>query len=143
MKNSSKVGIMVLSLIAMIFLIPWPVMAATSSTGINLASILSQKVLTTLLSVLTLILVDTLLGILASIKVGKFNLRKLPQFLSRNVLPYVGGLLVLGLTAGLSTELAACFYTAAGATGAKFILEVKDKVVVIFGSIEYPNNLGE
>jgi len=69
-----------------------PAIATTKPDCINIGSLLPQKVVTTLLSVLTLILVDTVLGILASLKMGQFDLRKLPQFLSRNVLPFIGAL---------------------------------------------------
>lgn len=89
--------------------------------------------MTTLLGVLTLILVDTLLGIMLSLKQGRFNLRKLPQFLSTNVLPYIGGLLVLGLAAGSNAQLAAVFYAAAATAGTKYFIEIKDKVILLFG----------
>ena len=90
------------------------------------------------------ILLDTLLGIILSLKAGTFNLRKLPQFLATNLLPYVGGLLVLALTAYIAgdytAQIAALFYAAAAATAAKFLAEIKDKVLQIFGKINIPDN---
>ena len=67
---------------------------------VMLNSFLDAKVLTTLGSTLGLVLLDLLLGIILSIKQGNFDVRKLPQFLTSGVLPYVGSLLVFVLFAG-------------------------------------------
>jgi hypothetical protein len=91
-------------------------------------------------AILVIILLDTLLGIILSIRAGTFNVRKLPQFLATNLLPFGGALLLLGLAACIageySTQLLALFYAAAAATAAKFIAEIKDKTVQIFGEID-------
>lgn len=88
-------------------------------------------------AILAIILLDTLLGVLLSIRAGTLDVRKLPQFMVTNLLPYAGGLLILALGACIageySTQLLAIFYAAAAATGVKFIAETKDKVVQIFG----------
>lgn len=90
-------------------------------------------------AILVIIMLDTLLGVILSIRAGTVNVRKLPQFLITNLLPYGGALLLLGLAACVagdySTQLLAIFYAAAAATGAKFIAETKDKVVQIFGGV--------
>lgn len=91
-----------------------------------------------LLTVLAIIVLDTLLGILVSLKQGQFNWRELPRFLQTAILPYIGGLLLLGLVSMLSNEVAAIFYAAVVATAAKFLAEVKDKVVVLFGREALP-----
>lgn len=91
-----------------------------------------------LLTVLAIIALDTVLGILASLKQGEFNFRELPRFLQTSILPYIGGLLILGLVSMLSLEIAAIFYAAVAATSAKFLAEVKDKVVVLFGREALP-----
>lgn len=97
-----------------------------------------------LLSVLALILLDTLLGIILSIKAGTFNVRKLPQFLVTNLLPIVGSLLVLvgtSYVAGQYTaEVTALFYAAAAAAALKFIAEIKDKVMQVFGMMDIPDS---
>jgi hypothetical protein len=38
----------------------------------------------------------------------------------------------------LSPEIAAIFYAAVAATGAKFLAEIKDKVVILFGREALP-----
>lgn len=58
---------------------------------------MDPKVLTTLGTALGLVLLDLLLGIILSIKQGNFDVRKLPQFLTSGVLPYVGSLMMLAL----------------------------------------------
>lgn len=101
---------------------------------------MSTGIFTSLGAILAIITLHTLLGIILSIKAVKFDVRKLPQFLATNVLPYMGGLLVLALAvlfAGeYSVQIAAIFYAAAAATATKFIAEIKDKVVQIFGEIK-------
>lgn len=98
------------------------------------------SVLAALGAILVIILLDTLLGVILSIRAGTFDVRKLPQFMVTNLLPYAGGLLILALAGWVagdySTQLLAIFYAAAAATGAKFLAEAKDKVIQIFGDIQ-------
>lgn len=95
---------------------------------------------TALGAILVIILLDTLLGVILSIKAKAFDVRKLPQFLATNLLPYGGGLLCLALAGCIagdySIQILAIFYAAAAAAAAKFLAEIKDKVVQIFGEIE-------
>lgn len=95
--------------------------------------------LVTLATVMVLILADTFLGIILSIKARAFNVRKLPNFIAVNLFPYIGGLAVLGLAAyfggAYSIQIAAIFYAAAAATAGKFIAEIKDKAKQIFGKL--------
>jgi hypothetical protein len=106
---------------------------------------MTTGILTTLGVVLVLILLDSLLGIILSIKARIFNVRKLPQFLATNLLPYVGGLLVLALATYVagdySAQVAAIFFAAAAATAAKFLTEIKDKVAQIFGKLYIPDSV--
>lgn len=74
-----------------------------------------------------LILVDVALGVLGGFVKGEFDVRKLPSFLKQNVLPYVGGLLIVALVAK-NPEMKAVFVASAAAVGAKFLADVKDKV---------------
>lgn len=90
---------------------------------------IDAKVLTTLGTALGLILIDVLLGIFLSIRQGSFDFQKLPQFLSRSVLSYVGPLLMLALFTGSIPAIAAVFYTSAATVVAKFLADIKDKLV--------------
>lgn len=91
-----------------------------------------------LLTVLAIVMLDTVLGILVSLKQGQFDWRELPRFLQTALLPYIGGLLILALVSMVSPEILVIFYSAVAATTAKFLVEIKDKVVVIFGREALP-----
>jgi len=91
-------------------------------------SFIDPKVLTTLGTALSLILLDLVLGIILSLKQGNFDVRKLPQFLIRGVLPYVGSLLMLAVFAESIPAIAAIFYTSAATVVAKFMVDIKDKL---------------
>lgn len=132
MTRRFRMGMTLMFTMVMVFSMVLPVLAADNA-GVILGSILPQAVVSALEAVLGLILVDTVLGILLSIKQGQFDFRKLPQFLAKNVLPYVGGLLILGLAASFSVEISALYYASATAASAKFLIDVKDKIVQIFG----------
>lgn len=97
-----------------------------------------SDVIATLLAVLGIILVDTLLGVMLAISKEQFDIRKFPQFLKTSVLPFVGGLIILALAAG-NTELKAIFFASAAATVAKFLADLKDKIVAMFGPGALPS----
>lgn len=128
-----KIGLLLMLTMVLVLVTALPALATTSAFTIS--SVFPEAVLSTLGAVLVLILVDTVLGILVSIKKGKFAFRKLSQFLATNVLSYVGGLLILALGASISSQLAAIFYAAAAATSVKFLADIKDKVKEVFGSV--------
>lgn len=91
-----------------------------------------------LLVIILLIIVDALLGAIAAFKAGDFDFKKLPQFLAVNVLPYVGGILIIGLAAALVPEpfneiFAVVFYGSAIAVSLKYVLEIYSKISGIFG----------
>ena len=89
-----------------------------------------------LASAVGLIVLDFLLGALRAYTQGTFDIRVLPEFLRTNVLPFVGGLVLL---AGFSMVLPAVkvvYIAAVVATDAKFLAEIRDKVQDIFGPIE-------
>lgn len=92
-------------------------------------SFIDTSVLTTLGTALGLILLDLLLGIFLSMKQGNFDVRRLPQFLISSVLPYVGSLLMLALFVESIPAIAAVFYTSAASVVAKFLVDIKDKLV--------------
>lgn len=132
MRRRFRIGSILMFTMVMVFAKVLPVLAAETA-GLSLERLLPQGVLSALGAVLGLILVDTILGILLSLKAGFFGFRKLPQFLETNVLPYIGGLIVLSLAASISVEMSALFYAAAATTSAKFLAEIKDKIVEVFG----------
>ncbi len=129
MIRSKVSGILTFMLTAVLLTFPAiPVLAASDGGGTPMANRWIA-----LLTVLAIITLDTVLGILASLKQGEFDWRELPRFLQTAILPFVGGLLLLGLVSMLSPEIAALYYAAVAATSAKFMAEIKDKVVVLFG----------
>ena len=87
------------------------------------------------LVVIATILVDTVLGILRTFKADQpnFDLRILPKFLAENVLPYVGGLLVLAVAASFVSEaFGVIFYGSAATVFVKYLAEIRDKILVLF-----------
>lgn len=136
MKVTRSVIILAMTLVcSVVIALPAYAAGATVATQlqVNIGAILPRPVLSVLVTVLAIIMIDTVLGILVSIKNGEFDIRKVPRFLATNVLPYIGGLLILALGSTASIELATIYYGAAAATSVKFIAEIKDKVKEIFG----------
>ena len=97
-----------------------------------LGSFMAPKVIIALGGVLALILVNLVLGVLFSIKTSTFDVRKLPQFLETNLLPYIGGLLVLALFSNMDPTLSVLFFTISAAVYAKFLANIKDQLVQLF-----------
>lgn len=91
----------------------------------------------TLLTVLMLIMLDTLLGIMLAFSQGEFNPRKLPVFLKNNLLPYVGALALLAFGAMSLDVLKVLFFTSAAAAIAKFLADLKDKLTNIFDGVDF------
>ena len=100
-----------------------------------LGSFMAPKVIIALGGVLALILVNLVLGVLFSIKTSTFDVRKLPQFLETNLLPYIGGLLVLALFSNMDPTLSVLFFTISAAVYAKFLANIKDQLVQLFGGV--------
>ena len=100
-----------------------------------LGSFMAPKVIIALGGVLALILVNLVLGVLFSIKTNTFDVRKLPQFLETNFVPYIGGLLVLALFSNMDPTLSVLFFTISAAVYAKFLANIKDQLVQLFGGV--------
>ena len=86
--------------------------------------------------VVTAILLDTVIGILLTFKKDeeKFDVRKLPQFVSTNIFPYVGGLAVLAIVAEyIGQPYDTMFFPIAVAVLVKYVAEIKDKLKKLFG----------
>lgn len=96
--------------------------------------IFSTMIYQSLVIVLSSIVVDTVLGILVAIKKKEFNVSLLPNFLTSNILPYIGGLIILAFISSYLTELEYLYYAAAAAVTLKFSKEaLLDKVKELFG----------
>ena len=89
-----------------------------------------------LMIVVVAILLDAVIGILKTFKPEEedFDIRKLPQFIGRNIFPYVGGLAAVALVVDRVGEpFDMLFYPFAAAVLAKYLAEVKDKLTRLFG----------
>lgn len=111
-----------------------------------LSSMMNPKVLATLGTVLSLILVDFVFGVLVSLRNGNFSLSKLPQFMETSLIPYIGGLLALALYSNVNAELGALFLTIAATITVKFLADITTKVTQLFAGIQIqiqsPINVG-
>lgn len=92
---------------------------------------LSSSLVDPLLSVLILIGVDVLAGILVSISKATFNLSKIGSFIVSSILPYVGGLVLLGVLAMNNPAFAAAFTVSCAAADAKFLGDVYGKLAAL------------
>lgn len=93
----------------------------------------SPEILIAFETSLALIFLDFLLGIIQAISAGSFDPRKLPQFLQKNVLPYAGSVILLGAFSIFLPEIKVIFFSASAAVGAKFLFDIKDKVIALTG----------
>lgn len=94
---------------------------------------INMAIITAFLVALATISLDTILGILVSFKAGTFDVGKLPQFIRTNILPYIGGLIILALLANYVNELEYYFYTGVGLVAIKFSKEaILDKLRSLF-----------
>lgn len=99
-------------------------------------SFMASKVLFTLETVLGLILADFIFGVLVSLRNGNFSASKLPQFVEKSLIPYIGGLLVLSLFSKANAELGALFFTIAATITMKFLADITTKVTQLFSGIQ-------
>lgn len=90
-------------------------------------------ILNSLILSIVLILCDTLMGILVSLKNKSFNFSELPKFLSTAILPYIGSLLILAIFSNYISDMMPVFLTCVGLVGLKFSKEmIIDKVKELF-----------
>ena len=86
-----------------------------------------------LLIIIIVIAVDTILGILQSLKDDAFDWGKLAKFFKTGVLPYVGGILVLALAAYLADlYFMPIFYIVGTVIVAKYGGEIIQKIQMLF-----------
>jgi len=95
---------------------------------------IDSTILNSLLVVLSSIILDMLMGVCIGIKNGNFSLSTLPKFLASNVVPYIGGLIILAVFANYISEIEYLFYTGVGLVTVKFSKEaLVDKLTKLFG----------
>lgn len=87
-------------------------------------------------TVLVLIGLDTLMGVLLAFTRNEFDPRKLPQFLRTNILPYAGALMLLAIGAMSLDVIKALYFASVSAATIKYLAELKDKLVSIFGPLQ-------
>lgn len=94
---------------------------------------IDSTILNSLLVALASILLDMLMGVCIAIKIGTFSLSTLPKFLASNVVPYVGGLIILAVFANYLSDLNYLFYAGVGLVTVKFSKEALiDKLKTLF-----------
>jgi hypothetical protein len=109
--------------------------------------LVSNGVFYAFIAVTAAIVIDTVLGAIkaAMAEFDSFNFRQLPKYLGTGILPYVGGLGILALAAEFAGEpFTALFYASTAAVLAKYVAEIKDKLIAIFGvEITHSDGIGE
>jgi len=96
----------------------------------------SPAMVKALILVAALIATNLLLGIITAIREERFDWLVLPDFLRSAIIPVLGGLVVLAAGAVVVPEIEALYYAAAAAAGAKYLKDIRDKVVGLFGPVE-------
>lgn len=79
------------------------------------------------------IVADTLITWCLTFVQGTFDIRKVPQFLKTNVLPYFGALVILAVVTIYAPDYTPIFYFVTGLVTIKFGVEaIKDKLTKFF-----------
>lgn len=102
----------------------------------SLDFLLNATVWYALFVVVVAILLDAVLGIIKTFKPDEenFDFKKLPQFVSNSIFPYVGGLVALAVVAEfVGQPYDAIFYPVAVAVGLKYVNEIYEKAKTLFG----------
>ena len=99
---------------------------------------INMEVIYALIAILSLITLDTILGVAIAIKDGIFVLSKLPDTLKNNVLPYVLPLIGIALPvifsgASAMQAVEGFFFAFSAAYSAKLLIDVGSKVKELYG----------
>lgn len=95
--------------------------------------VISSTIINSLIVVLGSIILDFLVSVLISIKDKTFDVSKLPRFLASNVLPYMGGLIILAGFANFIPDFMSLFLGGVGIVTLKFSKEaLLDKFKLLF-----------
>lgn len=89
---------------------------------------LPTALLNPLIAVLILIGVDVLAGILVAVSKATFNLSKVGSFIVSSILPYVGGIVLLGVLAVSNSGLQGAYLAAVAAASVKFLGDIYSKL---------------
>lgn len=82
-----------------------------------------------------LIVADTLLGYVLAVKNGEFSITKIPQFLAKNIFPYIGALIITAGLASYNDSYKALYVLALSGITLKFGYEaLKEKLMDILTS---------
>ena len=95
-----------------------------------------QQVLYALIGVLILIFLKTLLGVLAAIKAGTFEAKRFPDFLRKEVMPFVGSLILLAAASMFNPDLKVFFFGSLVPITYYLLTGVKDKFKELAGGID-------
>ena len=96
---------------------------------LNLSSIhIPSMMVTTFLTLVGLICLDTVLGMILAIVKGTWKWNQVGHFLETSVLPYVTGLLGLAFLALLQPSMLPVFYSSATAAAVKFVADIVSKI---------------
>lgn len=96
---------------------------------LNLSAIhVPSMMVTTFLTLVGLICLDTVLGMVLAIVKGTWKWNQVGHFLETSVLPYVTGLLGLAFLALLQSSMLPVFYSSATAAALKFVADIVSKI---------------
>ena len=94
---------------------------------------LPQEIWTAFVVIIVAILIDSFLGIIKAIRRGEFDASKLPEFLAKDVFPYIGGLGVVALAAEfLGSPFSEIFFAVGALVAVKYLAEIKAKLKALF-----------
>jgi len=89
---------------------------------------LSSQMVNALLVVIALIALDTVLGWLKALVKKEWAWEKVANYLVTAVLPFIGGLLALGVLVMLQPEIKPVFYASCAAVAAKLTRDIVAKI---------------
>jgi len=105
--------------------------------------VLTPAMVDAMLGVLIVTAGDILFGVILALSRGEFDFGKLPSFLRATVLPYIGGLLILGALAtannikigdvDVSGTLMAAYFASAAFVAGKLLKDIGLKVAQLIG----------
>lgn len=97
---------------------------------------MDSELLYAVLGILSMLLVDQVLGIARAVKLGTFKWSEIAATLKNNVLPYVVPVAVLGLIASLDTRVSGALTGMFGAFTAaytiKLVADITEKIKALY-----------
>lgn len=94
---------------------------------------LPTEIVSTLIILISIIFADFIIGVFVSIKEKTFDINKLPNFIIKSILPYLGGLIILAIASKyIGSIYTGIFFSSAAAVFAKYSNELRIKVNKLF-----------